>query len=106
MNWNKALDTIHSINLIVSNPDVRKRQPCLAGTELRVLDIVAASLFHGQTLDDIAAAYDISLEAVHATLAYYYGHKEEIDSAIRTEIDRARALKGKRLGSQPPFLFG
>jgi len=35
--------TIHSINLIASDPEVRGGRPCIAGTGIRVLDIVAVS---------------------------------------------------------------
>jgi hypothetical protein len=37
----------------------------------------------GMTPEEIVATYPtITLPAVHAALAYYYGHRAEIDSAI------------------------
>ncbi|MBI5669641.1 MAG: DUF433 domain-containing protein [Chloroflexi bacterium] len=98
--------TVHSINLIVSDPDVRGGRPCIAGTGVRVTDVVMAMLFHNQTPGEIAAGYAVSLAAVHAALAYYYEHKAEIDEDIRQQIKTARELKEQRLGSKPPFLFG
>lgn len=99
------METIHSINLIVSNPERKKGKPYIAGTGIRVKDIAMAMLFHHQSPDEIAAAYELSLAQVHAALAYYYEHKSDIDEDIRIQIAEARALKEQRVGSQPPFLF-
>ena len=98
--------TMLSINLISSDPKVRGGRPCIAGTGIRVLDVVAVMLFHDQTPAEIAEAYALSLAQVHAALAYYYEHKAEIDADLREQIARGRELKEKRVGSKPPFLFG
>lgn len=100
------MQTIHSIDLIASDPKVRGGRPCIAGTGLRVTDIVMAMLFHDQSPGEIAAAYSISLAEVYAALSYYYQHKAELDADLRQQIDRARDFKEKRVGSKPPFLFG
>lgn len=92
--------TIHSINLIASDPDVRDGRPCIAGTGIRVLDVVAVMLFHDQTPSEIADAYALSLAQVHAALAYYYEHKAEIDADIREQITKTEEYKEKRVGSQ------
>ncbi len=97
--------TIHSINLIASDPDVRGGRPCIAGTGIRVLDIVAAMLFHDQTPAEIAEAYALSLAQVHAALAYYYEHKAEIDADLREQIARGREYKEKRVGSRGAALL-
>jgi uncharacterized protein (DUF433 family) len=100
------VDTIQSIDLIVTNPDVRQGQPCIAGTGLRVADIAMASLFHKRSPDEIAADYELSLAQVHAALAYYYAHKDEIDADIRSQIKTARELREKRIGGQASLLPG
>lgn len=89
------METTLSINLITTNPKVRGGRPCLAGTGLRVTDVVMAHLFHDQTPDEIASAYAVPLAAVYAALAYYYEHKTELDGDIRQQIERARQLKAK-----------
>jgi uncharacterized protein (DUF433 family) len=99
------METVHSINWIVSNPKVRGGRPCIAGTGLRVTDVVMASLFHNQSPSEIAAGYGITLAQAHAALAFYYEHKAEIDEDIRAQIAKARELKENRVGSEPPFLF-
>ena len=100
------MDTMHSINLIVSNPEIRSGQPCLAGTSLRVTDIVMASIFHDRTPDQIASDYAISLAQVHAALAYYYAHKDELDDMMRHQILTAKDYKEKQVGSQGSLLSG
>jgi uncharacterized protein (DUF433 family) len=87
------METVLSIDLITSNPEVRGGRPCIAGTGLRVSDVVMASLFHDQTPDEMAAGFAVSLAGVYAALAYYYQHKAEIDEDIRQQIAAAESLK-------------
>lgn len=96
------METIHSINLIVSNPKVRGGRPCLAGTGVRVTDVVTVMLFHDQNPGEIAAWFDVPLASVHAALAYYYEHKTEIDADIREQIAKARELKAQNAGNNTP----
>ncbi|MFM7584948.1 MAG: DUF433 domain-containing protein, partial [Caldilinea sp.] len=49
---------------------MRNGQPCIAGTGLRVFDLVLAHLFHRRQPDEIAADYDLSLAHVYAALTY------------------------------------
>jgi uncharacterized protein (DUF433 family) len=94
------MNTIQSINLIVTNPDVRGGRPCIVGTTLRVTDVVMASIFHERTPGEMASDYDISLAQVHAALAYYYEHKNDLDEDIRQQIRIARDLKEKDIGGR------
>lgn len=87
------METILSINLITTNPNVRGGRPCIAGTVLRVSDVVMAHLYHDQTGDEIAVAYTVSLASVYAALAYYYEHRADIDADLRAQIQTARRLK-------------
>lgn len=93
------MDTILSINLIAVNPKVRNGRPCIAGTTLRVTDIVIALIMHLQSPDEIAAAYGLSLAQVYAALAYYYEHKTELDADIRQQIATAQTLKEKHIAN-------
>lgn len=94
------MDTILSINLISSNPDVRGGRPCIAGTGVRVSDVVMVMLFHTDAPGDIAAWFGLSLAQIHAALAYYYEHKAEIDEDIRQQIGTAEQYKEKRVGNR------
>ena len=99
------MEVIQSINLIVTNPDIRGGRPCITGTGLRVTDIVMATIFHNRTPGEIASDYEIALAEVHAALAYYYQHKTDIDEDIRQQIATAREYKEKRVGSKRPSLL-
>ncbi|MBX2997696.1 MAG: DUF433 domain-containing protein [Caldilineaceae bacterium] len=98
------MQTTLTIDLIASDPTIRNGRPCIAGTGLRVTDLVAAHLFHQRTPDEIAANYELSLAQVYAALAYYYEHKLELDRDIRSQIDKARSLKEQALGRSPALL--
>lgn len=100
------METIHSIDLIYTDPTVRRGAPCIKGTTLRVLDVVMAMLFHQRTPDDLMGDYEVSAAGIHAALAYYYLNKSQIDEDIRNAIAEARNYKEQRVGSEPPFLFG
>ncbi len=94
------------INLITKNSTVRGGKPCIAGTGLRVTDLVIAHLFHKRTPDQIASDYDVTLAQVYASLAYYYEHKAELDSDIRQKILRSQNAKKELIGGKPLFLSG
>lgn len=96
--------TVQSIDLITTNPDVRNGRPCIAGTSLRVTDLVIAHLFHNRTPDELAADYKISMAQVHAALSYYYQHKDALDEDIRQQISRSRKLKEEMSRGEPSLL--
>ncbi|GAB4182677.1 MAG: DUF433 domain-containing protein [Coleofasciculaceae cyanobacterium] len=60
-------------------PGVRSGKPLIAGTRITVADIATMYLRMGQSLEEIAGKYQLSLAAVHAAMAFYYDHREEID---------------------------
>jgi uncharacterized protein (DUF433 family) len=100
------METLLSINLIASNPDVRSGRPVVAGTGICVSDIVIAMLFHRRTPDELASDFALSLAQIHAALAYYYDHKAEIDEEIRQRRIKDAELKEKRVGSRHSLLSG
>lgn len=75
--------TVLSIDVIVRDPAVRGGSPVVAGTTIRVSDLAAYHLFDGLSPDQLAAQFDLGLTQVHAALAYYYGHRGELDGEIR-----------------------
>jgi uncharacterized protein (DUF433 family) len=64
---------------IESTPGVCGGRPRVVGHRIRVQDIVACHEFHGMSPDEIVSGYpQITLADVHAALAYYHAHREEI----------------------------
>ena len=100
------MNTIQSINLIATNPDVRSGRPCLVGTGLEVAVIAIAQTVHQRTPEKIAEDYVISLAQVHAALAYYYEHQTEMDAMIAEQARIADEFKEKRVGSRHKPLSG
>ncbi len=99
------MDTVLSINLIVTNPKVRGGRPCIVGTGFRVMDVVIAERFHHMTADEIAAGYDVPLAGVHAAFAYYYEHRQDVDEDIRQQIAKGREAQEKNLGNDRTSLL-
>jgi uncharacterized protein (DUF433 family) len=78
---------------IETNPEVRGGKPYISGTRITVADIVLMHLRLGQSLEEIAGKYDLSLAAVHAAMVYYYDHRVEIDSSIEEDAAFAEAFR-------------
>jgi len=71
---------------ITSTPGVCGGRPCIAGHRVRVADIVAWHEHRGLTPDEIVTHIPtITLSDVHAALAYYFDHIEEIQREMRAE---------------------
>lgn len=100
------MKTIESINLIYRDPEIRGGRPCVVGTGLRVIDIVMAMQYGQRSPEEIAEDFQVSLAKAHASLAYYYERREEIDDDIRDHIRVSKEYKEKRVGSRrDPVLF-
>jgi len=81
--------TILSIDTIVSTPEIRNGEPVIAGSQVRVTDIVASHLYRGLTPDELATNFNLNLGQVYAALAYYYQHKAELDTRLKANADTA-----------------
>lgn len=81
---------------VVRTAGVLGGEPRLAGTRIRVRDIVTARDLGGLTPEEIVAiAYpDLALGQVYSALAFYEDHRAEIDTAAQAESAHAeRFLK-------------
>ncbi|MEA5534944.1 DUF433 domain-containing protein [Crocosphaera sp. XPORK-15E] len=54
-------------------------KPRIVETRITVAAIAEMYLEMGQSLEEIAVKYDLSLAAVYAAMSYYYDNREEID---------------------------
>jgi uncharacterized protein (DUF433 family) len=96
--------TVQSIEQIATNDRVRNGRPYIIGTSVTVADVAIVKVYHGQDPDGIAQWFGLSLPQVYAALAYYYEHKDTIDTEIRAQLRRAEELKANRVGSPDSLL--
>lgn len=99
-------EEVLTIELIATNPNIRSGRPIIKGTTIMVEDIAVDSIYHQQTPVEIAESLRLTLPQVHAALAYYYLHKEEIDASIKRGMELIQAYKEQRIGSRHKPLFG
>jgi uncharacterized protein (DUF433 family) len=69
---------------VVSDSHVMSGRPCISGTRVRVMDIVSAckaGVPH-EELQEYFSSRSLTLSEIHAALAYYYDHQEEIEAAF------------------------
>lgn len=78
---------------------VRSGKPCIAGTRMTVADIATMYLRMGQSLEEIAGRYRLSLAAVYAAMAFYFENRQEIDQRTAEAEAFAEAERYK----QPSF---
>ena len=68
-------------------------RPRIAGRRIRVQDVAIWHEQENMSAQEIAKEYDLSLSDVHAALAYYYDHRDEIDKMIADDdafVEEAR----------------
>jgi uncharacterized protein (DUF433 family) len=76
------------------SPDKLGGKPCIAGTRIRVWDVYVLHERLGKSADEILVDYpELSLADIHAALAYYYDHRQEIDAQMKAAADFIDHLK-------------
>jgi len=86
---------------IETTPGVCGGRPRVAGHRIRVQDIAIWHEMQGQSADDIVGQFpQLSLADVHAALAYYFDHRDEILRQIREDADFVAQVKSQ-LGPGP-----
>lgn len=79
---------------IEATPGVCGGKPRIAGHRIRVQDVVVWHECQGQSPDEIVARFpQLSLADVHAALAYYFDHREEIRQQIEDDKAVAEQLR-------------
>jgi len=73
---------------IVHDDDHSDGAPTIGGTGIRVENVADAYEYSGYSPDEIVDLYPaLTLQDVHAALAYFYGHPEEFDSTPDARSD-------------------
>ncbi|HZL37902.1 MAG TPA: DUF433 domain-containing protein [Tepidisphaeraceae bacterium] len=82
------------IQHITSTPGVCGGKACIAGHRIRVMDIVVWHEMRGYCPDEIVDMFPgITLGNVHAALAYYFDHREEIEADFKRDEELAEKLR-------------
>ena len=86
-------------------PGVCGGKPRIAGSRIRVQDLVVWSERMGLSADEIVRRYShLTLADVYAGLAYYHDHREAIDADMetaRTVVEEMRRLYPSKLPAKP-----
>ncbi len=72
---------------------IRGGRPRLTSTRITVAEVVLMNLRLDLSLEEIAVKYDLHLAAVYAAMAYYHGHRAEIDASIENDETFVEAFK-------------
>ncbi|MBL1135703.1 MAG: DUF433 domain-containing protein [Chloroflexi bacterium] len=95
-----AVHGMRSHSMIESTPDVLGGKPRIAGTRIRVQDIVGYHLLGGWSVEQVAEELDITPAQIYATLSHYYSHHDEIDRDIEAsksvDPDLLQAYESRR----------
>lgn len=79
---------------IARTPGICGGKPCIAGTRIRVQDVYVWYELRGQSVDQIVAEFPQLTHAdVHAALAYFWDHREEILANMRAADEFVAQLK-------------
>jgi uncharacterized protein (DUF433 family) len=71
---------------ITKTPGICGGRACIAGHRIRVMDIVVWHQMRGYSPDEVVDMFPgITLADVHAALAYYFEHREEIEADFQRE---------------------
>jgi uncharacterized protein (DUF433 family) len=67
------------------------------------LDLIVEQYENGMTPEDMVRAYDtLALADVHAVIAYYLRHREEVRAYLKRRAEEAEALRAKIEAERPP----
>jgi uncharacterized protein (DUF433 family) len=79
---------------IERTPGVCGGKARIAGHRIRVQDIYICHELNGMSPDEIVQTYpSISLADVHAALAYYWDHREEIQQELKADEELVESLR-------------
>jgi excisionase family DNA binding protein len=72
---------------IVSSPNVLGGKPCIEGHRISVQQIVEFYKYERWSMEELEQTLGLRPAEVHAALAYYFDHQDEIETAIRENDD-------------------
>jgi uncharacterized protein (DUF433 family) len=79
--------------LIAITPGICGGKPRIANRRITVQDIAIWHERLGQSADQIATDFGLTLAEVYAALAYYFAHRDEVERSIRDGQTLAEAVR-------------
>ena len=76
-------------------PNVCGGKPRIAGHRITVADVAVWHEKLGQSIDEIANDYHLTLAEVYAALAYYHDHRADIEAKMETDRRFIARMKKK-----------
>ena len=85
------------------NPKICNGSPVIAGTRIRIVDIVIEYEYLNRSPDEIIVAHPhLKLEQIHDALSYYYENRAKIDKKITDDKQFIENLiKQQKLADDP-----
>lgn len=81
-------EMISEPRVVICDPDVCGGAPILEGTRIRVSDVVVAYDHWELSPEEIVLEFpSLALQDVHAALAYYHAHPQEIRAEVQARTD-------------------
>ena len=87
-------------------PGVCGGKPRVAGHRITVQNVAIWYERLGMSADEIASDYELSLAEVHAALAYYFDHRDEIEKSIRDGLAFAEEVRKEHPSLVRQKLYG
>jgi len=73
-----------------------KGTPMIQGTSLKVIELVVEKLAYGWSPEELYFQHPyLTLGQIHATLAYYWDHADELDKEIAERLKKIEELQGE-----------
>lgn len=84
---------------VSTDSQVMSGRPCITGTRVRVMDVVGAykAGVPDEELQEYFSSRTLTLSEIHAALAYYYDHQEEIDAAFAEDEELGQKAERERV---------
>lgn len=72
----------------------------IADTRIKVIEIALDKLAHGSSPEELHFQYPhLSMAQIHSALAYYYNHREELESEIMRRLREVNELAAEQADS-------
>lgn len=79
------VDTVVTPVQIIQTPDVLGGKARIEGRRISVAHVAGHVVHHGWSLEQMKEAFNLRPAEIHAALAYYFDHQEEIDRLLEAE---------------------